>query len=123
MNASLAVPAWVAMAVLVCVAPASAQTAPEVHGSPQPAANADLLIDADISIRSIRFDTVAKDAHLNVTGVNQLGGYRVIRTNLPAHPQAGKTYKNVRIQLQATSRFVAPTTDSHAAPQPSPSPR
>ncbi|GAC1537097.1 MAG: hypothetical protein NVS2B17_09340 [Candidatus Velthaea sp.] len=106
----------VAFTVLISFSAVSAQT-PEVQGSPPPAASADLLIEADISIRSLRYDTTSKNARLNVTGVNQQGGYRIVRTNLPAHPQAGKTYHNVRIQLQAASRFAAPAATPSISPR------
>ncbi len=90
---------------------------PEVHDSPVPAASADITIDADVHMQSLRFDSVPNRAHLKVSGTNQQGGYRVIRTHVPEHPRNGTTYRNVRIQLQATSRFV----DPHG-PSSSPSP-
>lgn len=82
-------------------------------------ADADLVIDADVHIRSIRYDVVPKDAHLRVTGVNSKGGTTVTRTNLPEHPKPGVTYRNVRIQVHSAARFV----DPGASPSPVPAPR
>ncbi|GAC1614961.1 MAG: hypothetical protein NVS4B13_09530 [Candidatus Elarobacter sp.] len=94
--------------VIGCGGLSAAQSPVEVHGSPPPASEADITLDADVHIRSIHYSSVPKKAGVNVTGVNQVGGYTVTRTNLPAHPQAGTTYRNVRIQLHAASRFVDP---------------
>ncbi len=93
----------------------SAQSLTEVHGSPPPAADADITLDADVHVRSIRYATVPNKARVVVTGINQAGGYTVTRTNLPAHPRAGVTYRNVRIQLHAASRFVDPAQTRRAA--------
>ena len=93
---------------------AQAQTT-EVRGSPPPAADGDVVLDADVHIRSVRYQTVPKNAHVTVSGVNQRGGTRIVRTNIPPHPQAGVTYRNVRIQYQATSRFVDPAHPSPAS--------
>lgn len=95
-----------------------AQTATETSGTPPPAATADVTLDADVRINSITVHGAAKNAKLTVSGVNQTGGYRIVRTNLPAHPRSGQTYRNVRLQLHAASRFVAPVS-----PAPSPAPR
>jgi len=103
--------------VIVAERPSPAQTTTTVRGTPPPAADADVVVDADIHIQSIRYTVVPKNAKVKVSGVNQVGGYSVVRTNLPAHPRAGVTYRNVRIQLHAASRFVDP-----ANPRPSPSP-
>ena len=106
----------IAFAVLAAgVAGTACAQTPEVHGSPPPASDGDVVLDADVHISSIRFQTVPKNAHATVSGVNQRGGTRIVRTNIPAHPQAGVTYRNVRIQFQATSQFVDPAHPSPAA--------
>ncbi|MDQ6926268.1 MAG: hypothetical protein M3154_08530, partial [Candidatus Eremiobacteraeota bacterium] len=69
-----------------------------------------------------RYTVVPKNAKVKVSGVNQVGGYTVTRTNLPEHPRAGVTYRNVRIQLHAASRFVDPAT-RNASPSPVPAAR
>ncbi len=104
--------AFVAASILVvydCL-PAVAQSKPPVRTTPAPpsSADADMVLDADVHIQSIRYTTVPKNAKVKVSGVNQVGGVTVTRTNLPEHPRAGVTYRNVRIQLHAASRFVAP---------------
>lgn len=96
-----------------------AQVTTEVHGSPPPARDADLTLDADVQIRSITYKT-APNAHVTVAGVNQVGGYSVSRTNLPVHPRSGATYRDVRLQLHAASRFVDPAQNRQPA---SPAPR
>ncbi len=103
--------------VIVAERPSPAQTMTTVRGTPPPSADADVVVDADIHIQSIHYTVVPKNAKVKVSGVNQVGGYSVVRTNLPAHPRAGVTYHNVRIQLHAASRFVDPGN-----PRPSPSP-
>lgn len=102
--------------------PSTAQTTTEVRGSPEPASTADIFLDADVHIRSIRYQTVPKNKHVTVSGVNQVGGTRIVRTNLPVNPRAGVTYRNVRIQLQASSRFVDPAHPS-GGPSATPVPR
>lgn len=98
-----------ALTVLVGAGGSSvAQSLPEVHGSPPPSGDADITLDADVHIRSVRYTVVPKQPRVNVTGVNQTGGYTITRTNLPVHPRPGVTYRNVRIQLHAASRFVDP---------------
>ena len=99
-----------------------AQSTTTVRGTPPPSADADVVLDADIHIQSIRYTVVPKNAKVKVSGVNQVGGYTVIRTNLPEHPRAGVTYRNVRIQLHAASRFVDPG-NPHASPSPIPAAR
>ncbi len=103
--------------VIVAQRPSLSQTTTTVRGTPPPSADADVVLDADIHIQSVRYTVVPKNAKVKVSGVNQVGGYSVIRTNLPVHPRAGVTYHNVRIQLHAASRFVDPGN-----PRPSPSP-
>ncbi len=108
------------VAVAVVIAgrgPSLAQSTTTVNGTPAPSGDADVVLDADVHIQSIRYTVVPKNAKVKVSGVNQVGGYTITRTNLPAHPRAGVTYRNVRIQLHAASRFVDPAT-----PQASPSP-
>lgn len=112
------------MLVLSVVAgglPSLAQSTPPpvVSGSPPPSSDADVVLDADIHIQSIRYTAVPKNTKIKVSGVNQVGGYTITRTNLPEHPKAGVTYRNVRIQLHAASRFVDPA-NSHASPSPAP---
>jgi hypothetical protein len=98
-----------AISVVVGLGAVSTTASPvETQGSPPPASEADITLDADVHVRSIRYTVVPKGAKVTVTGVNQTGGYTVTRTNLPTHPQAGTTYRNVRIQLHAASRFVDP---------------
>jgi hypothetical protein len=92
-----------------------AQNVPEVHGSPPPSGDADVTLDADVHIRSIHYSTAPK-TRVTVTGVNEIGGYTVTRTNLPRHPRAGATYRNVRIQFHAASRFVDPAQARRTAP-------
>ncbi len=113
----------VALSVVV-VGPqhALAQSTTTVRGTPPPSADADVVLDADVHIQSVRYTVVPKNAKVKVSGVNQIGGYTVTRTNLPAHPRAGVTYRNVRIQLHAASRFVDPAT-AHASPSPVPAAR
>ncbi|MDQ6944224.1 MAG: hypothetical protein M3169_17125 [Candidatus Eremiobacteraeota bacterium] len=96
-----------------------AQSTTTVQGTPPPSADADVVLDADVHIQSVRYTVVPKNAKVKVSGVNQVGGYTITRTNLPAHPKAGVTYRNVRIQLHAASRFVDPA-NSHASPSPAP---
>ena len=103
-------------------APSLAQSTTTVTGSPPPAADADIVLDADVHIQSVRYTVVPKNAKVKVSGVNQVGGYTVTRTNLPVHPKAGVTYRNVRIQLHAASRFVDPA-NPHASPSPTPASR
>ncbi len=99
-----------------------AQNTTTVQGSPPPSADADLVLDADVHIRSIRYTVVPKNAKVKVSGVHQVGGYTVTRTNLPVHPKAGVTYRNVRIQLHTASRFVDPAKPI-AVPSPTPAAR
>ena len=96
-----------------------AQTATTVSGTPPPSTDADVVLDADIHIQSVRYTVVPRNAKVKVSGVNQLGGYTITKTNLPAHPKAGVTYRNVRIQLHAATRFVDPA-NPHASPSPAP---
>ena len=97
----------------------STTTTTIVRGTPPPSADADVVLDADIHIQSVRYTVVPKNAKVKVSGINQIGGYTVTRTNLPVHPKAGVTYRNVRIQLHAASRFVDPA-NAHASPSPTP---
>ncbi len=99
--------------------PSLAQSTTTVSGTPPPTADADVVLDADVHIRSVRYSAVPKNPQVNVSGANQVGGSSVIRTNFPVHPRAGVTYRNVRIQLHAASRFVDPAS---ARPSPAPSP-
>jgi len=99
-----------------------AQSTTIAQGTPPPSADADVVLDADVHIQSVRYTVVPKDAKVKVSGVNQVGGYTVTRTNLPRHPKAGVTYRNVRIQLHAASRFVDPAS-THASPSPTPAAR
>jgi hypothetical protein len=96
---------------------AQSATTTTVRGTPPPSADADIVLDADVHIQSVKYTVVPANAKVKVSGVNQTGGYTITRTNLPEHPKAGVTYRNVRIQLHAASRFVDP-----ANPRPSPSP-
>ncbi len=88
-------------------AAANAQTV-ETSGRPQPTQSSDLSIQADVHIDSLRYDVVPKVATLKVGGVNQIGGYTITRYNLPAHPLAGVTYRNVRIVMTLDLRFTDP---------------
>ncbi len=99
--------------------PSLAQGTTEVRGTPPPSSDADVVLDADVHIKSIRYTAVPKKTKLKVSGVNQVGGYTITRTNLPAQPRAGVTYRNVRLQLHLASRFVDPS-NPHAAPSPQP---
>lgn len=110
--------------VIVGQRPSLAQstTTTTVRGTPPPSADADVVLDADVHIQSIHYTVVPKNAKVKVSGVNQVGGYTVVRTNLPAHPKSGVTYRNVRIQLRAASRFVDPT-NAVASPSPTPAAR
>jgi hypothetical protein len=105
--------------VIVGASPLLAQTTTTANGTPPPSTDADVVLDADIHIQSIRYTVVPKNAKVTVSGINQRGGYTITRTNLPAHPKAGVTYRNVRIQLHAASRFVDPA----ASPSPVPAAR
>jgi hypothetical protein len=98
-------------------APSPAQSTTTVSGTPPPSTDADVVLDADVHIQSIRYTVVPKNAKVTVSGVNQVGGYTITRTNLPAHPRAGVTYRNVRIQFHTASRFVDPAKP-HASPTP-----
>ena len=108
--------------VIASGAPTGAQTTTTVTGTPAPAASADIVLDADVHVQSIRYTVVPRNENVNVSGVNQVGGYTVTRTNIPVHPKAGVTYRNVRIQLHAASRFVDPA-NPHASPSPTPAAR
>ena len=112
-----------ALALVIGVgAPSLAQSTTTVTGTPPPAADADIVLDADVHIQSVRYTVVPKNAKVKVSGINQVGGYTVTRTNLPVHPKAGVTYRNVRIQLHAASRFVDPASPN-ASPSPTPAAR
>jgi len=80
----------------------------QTSGSPPPAQSSDLSIQADVHIDSLRYDVVPKIATLKVGGINQIGGYTITRYNLPAHPVAGVTYRNVRIVMTLDLRFTDP---------------
>ncbi len=99
--------------------PSLAQTTTTASGTPPPSTDADVVLDADVHIQSIRYVAVPRNAKVKVSGVNQLGGYTITKTNLPAHPKPGVTYRNVRIQLHVASRFVDPA-NPHASPLPAP---
>ncbi|GAC1584736.1 MAG: hypothetical protein NVS3B7_19930 [Candidatus Elarobacter sp.] len=116
----VAVSAVVALGFVLAARGGFAQTTTETSGTPPPSSAADLTLDADVHINSITVQTVPKKAKLTVSGVNQTGGYTIVRTNIPAHPRAGTTYRNVRIQLHAASRFVDP---AKPGPTPVPTPR
>ncbi len=72
----------------------------------------DLSLDSDVHMDSMRFDVVPKHALLRTGGENERGGYTVRRTNIPKHPLAGVTYKNVRIQTHVSATFVDPHAPS-----------
>ena len=100
-----------------------AQNTTTVQGSPPPSADADLVLDADVHIRSIRYTVLSRRMRRSrCPEFNQVGGYTVTRTNLPVHPKAGVTYRNVRIQLHTASRFVDPAKPI-AVPSPTPAAR
>ncbi len=101
-----------AFGLVFLVPVAAGAQAVETSGSPQPAQSADLSIQADVHIDSLRYDVVPKMATLKIGGVNQIGGYTITRYNLPAHPLAGVTYRNVRIVMTLDLRFTDPKTQA-----------
>lgn len=91
--------------------PAFAQTT-QTSGTPVPTQDADVSIQADIHMDSIRFDTVPNNAQLHVGGINERGGYTITRYGIPVHPKAGVTYRNVRIILNLTLQFTDPKSQA-----------
>ena len=91
--------------------PALAQTT-QTSGTPVPSQDADLSIQADVHMDSIRFDTVPDNAQLHVGGLNERGGYTITRYGIPVHPKAGVTYRNVRIVLNLNLRFTDPKSQA-----------
>ncbi len=75
--------------------------------SPQPAAQGDITLDATVHIDRLRYDTTPSSTHMRLSGPhNCAGNYTVKRTNLPAHPKAGVTYRNVTIVMHASASAV-----------------
>ena len=102
----------------LCFSAAGAQTTTETSGTPPPPAEADVLLQADVHIDSVRFQTVPQGGRLNIGGQNQVSGYTILRSNLPKQLQPGVTYRNVHVVLRMPLKFV----DPNGAPRPSPSP-
>ena len=103
-----------AMALVLCCLlplPAFAQTT-QTSGTPVPPPDADLSIQADIHMDSIRFDAVPDNAQLHVGGINERGGYTITRYGIPVHPKAGVTYRNVRTVLNLNLRFTDPKSQA-----------
>lgn len=111
------VAALVLLCLGVCFGTAGAQTTTETSGTPPAPADADVLLQADLHIDSLRFQTVPQGGRLNIGGQNERSGYTILRSNLPKQLRPGVTYRNVHVLLRMPLKFV----DPNGAPQPRPS--
>lgn len=100
----------------LCCGAAGAQTTTETSGTPPPPAEADVFLQADVHIDSVRFDTLPQGGRLNIGGQNQRSGYTILRSNLPKQLQPGVTYRNVHVVLQMPLQFVDPNAPLKASP-------
>jgi hypothetical protein len=96
---------FIALAVaLSCAgAPDAVAAPPPAEPSQAPAAGPELELQATVRAKSLRFEEVPKVNVVFRGNAPRRTMWKTERVNLPAHPEAGVTYRDVQVRLTITS--------------------